>query len=65
MGDVGDHWREAREDRRYFDEHGHWPGQKLCRLCGSPFTPKEKKHDKCRHCAQAWSQGYVLVRKEP
>lgn len=63
MGDIGDYWREAREDRQYYDNHGHWPGQKLCKLCGKAFRPAQKGHDKCRHCAQAWSQGYVLVGK--
>jgi hypothetical protein len=63
MGDVGDYWRDAREDRRYFDLHGCWPGQKLCKLCGIAFTPMKRTHDKCRHCSQAWEYGYLLMHK--
>ena len=62
MGDIGDYWNEAKEDRRFFESHGHWPGQRLCR-CGKAFTPLKKQHDKCRDCAQAWSQGFVLVKR--
>jgi hypothetical protein len=29
LGASGDHERDREEDaRRYFDEHGHWPGEK-------------------------------------
>lgn len=54
MGDVGDHWREAREDRRFFNEHGHWPGQKICKNpdCKRPFWPRADWHRVCGKCAK-------------
>lgn len=62
MGDVGDYWRAAKEDKAFFESHGHWPGQKVCKACGIAYHPNGKdRHAKCRHCAQAWSQGYELV----
>ena len=64
MGNSGDYWRESRQDKRFFKDHGRWPDQKFCASCDTAFYPRKKGQTRCQHCTQAWMHGYTLVKRE-
>jgi len=61
MGDIGDYWNDAKDSRNFHTRHGHWPDERICTRCKTPFRHNGKKITVCRYCAQAWAAGYELL----